>query len=144
MLENLSMMANMHGFWSLREGVFTFQVRFETGGYLASLKSCPWVRPSLFYSAKRNETKRNILGKRKNAYYHALLLTKFFIRLIVETASDSVDSTLYRNASTRSNRLKFRLNKLWLYARQPGRVLKKTINARQSENFLEFLQNAFF
>ena len=41
MLENLSMMANMHVFWSLREDVFTFQVRFETGGYLASLKSCP-------------------------------------------------------------------------------------------------------
>ena len=38
MLENLSIMANMHVFWSLREGVFTFHVRFETGGYLASLK----------------------------------------------------------------------------------------------------------
>ena len=62
-LENLSMMANMHAFWSLREGVFTFQVRFETGGYLASLKSCPWVTPSLFYSAKRNETK--YIGKEK-------------------------------------------------------------------------------
>ena len=49
MLENLSMMANMHAFWSLREGVFTFQVRFETGGYLAS--------------AKRNETK--YIGKEK-------------------------------------------------------------------------------
>ena len=42
-------MANMHAFWSLRKGVFTFQVRFETGGYLAS--------------AKRNETK--YIGKEK-------------------------------------------------------------------------------
>ena len=40
MLENLSIMANMHVFWSLTEGVFTFLVRFETGGYLACLKSC--------------------------------------------------------------------------------------------------------
>ena len=81
MLENLSIMANMHVFWSLREGVFTFQVRFETGEYLASLKSCPSVTPDLFYSAKRNETKRNEIywRKRKNAYYHALLLTKLFL-----------------------------------------------------------------
>ena len=76
MLENLSIMANMHVFWSLREGVFTFQVRFETGGYLASLKSCPSVTPDLFYSAKRNEI---YWRKRKNAYYHALLLTKLFL-----------------------------------------------------------------
>ena len=31
---------------------------------------------------------------------------------------------------------------LWLYAWQPGRVFKK-LNARRSENFLEFLQNPF-
>ena len=29
-------MANMHVFWSLRESVLTFQVRFRTAGYLAS------------------------------------------------------------------------------------------------------------
>ena len=69
-------MANVHVFWSLREGVFTFHVRFETGGYLACLKSCPRLTPGLFYSAKRNEI---YWGQRKNAYYHALLLTKFFL-----------------------------------------------------------------
>ena len=102
MLENLSIMANMHVFWSLREGVFTFQVRFETGGYLASLKSSPWVTPGLFYSAKRNETKRNILGKEKKCLLSHAATHEIFPRLIVETAPDSVDSTLYPRNHNRS------------------------------------------
>ena len=54
-------MTSMHVFWSLREGVLTFQPCFQTAGYLACLKSYPCVTRS-----------RN------------------FPRLIVETASDSV------------------------------------------------------
>ena len=87
MLENLSIMANMHVFWSLREGALTFQVRFETGAYLACLKSCPWLTPGLFYCAKRNETKRNILGKEKKCLLLHAAIHEIFPRLIVETAS---------------------------------------------------------
>ena len=42
-LEHLSIMANKHVFWSLREDVLTFELRFQTAEYLARLKSCPWV-----------------------------------------------------------------------------------------------------
>ena len=94
MLKNLSIMANVYVFWSLREGVFTFQVRFETGGYLACLKSCPRVTPGLFYSAKRHETKRNLLGKEKKCLLSRAATHEIFPRLTVETASDSVDSIL--------------------------------------------------
>ena len=40
--------ARMHVFWSWREGFLTFQHRFQTAGYLACVKSCPWVTP--YYS----------------------------------------------------------------------------------------------
>ena len=93
-------MANMHVFWSLREVIFTFQVRFETGVYLACLKSCPSVTPSLFYSAKQNETK--YIGKEKKCLLSHAATPEMFPRLTVETASDSVDSTLYPRNHNRS------------------------------------------
>ena len=113
MLENLSIMANMHVFWSLREGALSFQVRFETGGYLDCLKSCPSVTPGLFYSAKR--TKRNMLGKEKNCLLSRAATHEIIPRLIVETASDSVDSTLYPRNHNRSAAKRACLLIAWLF-----------------------------
>ena len=56
----------------------------------------------LFYSAKRNETKRNILAKEKKCLLSRTATHEIIPRLIVETASDSVDSTLYPRNHNRS------------------------------------------
>ena len=103
MLKNLSIMANMHVYWSLREGfslpgsLWDYQV-FSFSEIVPESNA----RLILFCETKRNETK--YIGEREKL----LIITRsaatheIIPRLIVETASDRVDSTLYPRNHNRS------------------------------------------